>query len=398
MRIRCGRWAGLGAGLLLLVTAGCGGSSSAVSTSGLPTGETLPSGGNGVPMRTQVGVTERTLNLVSWRGFVPAGIVAPFRAATGCAVSVTYAPSAGQMLAMMHSGEFDGASAPGEVAGRLIARHDVAPIDTSLIPDFGSLTPKLQSPPATTVAGVHYGVAYMWGANPLVYSTIAVHPPPTSWSVAFDGRSYAGAVTAPDSPMYIADAALYLESAEPSLGISDPYELTEPQFHAALHALDRQRPQIGSYWSTGAGAVAEFTEGAAVLGQLRSAQYAQLKAAGQPVASVVPSEGMTGSIDSWMMSSTAAHPDCMLKWLAYTATPIVQATVARAIQWAPSNPDACVVLDSRQPGYCTDHHVTDSAYLDTVSFAKTPVRDCGNGHANCVAYARWARAWELIAG
>ena len=137
MRIRCGRWAGLGAGLLLLVTAGCGGSSSAVSTSGLPTGETLPSGGNGVPMRTQVGVTERTLNLVSWRGFVPAGIVAPFRAATGCAVSVTYAPSAGQMLAMMHSGEFDGASAPGEVAGRLIARHDVAPIDTSLIPDFG---------------------------------------------------------------------------------------------------------------------------------------------------------------------------------------------------------------------------------------------------------------------
>ena len=64
-------------------------------------------------MRTQVGVTERTLNLVSWRGFVPAGVVAPFRAATGCDVSVTYAPSSGQMLAMMHSGGYDGGSPPG---------------------------------------------------------------------------------------------------------------------------------------------------------------------------------------------------------------------------------------------------------------------------------------------
>jgi putative spermidine/putrescine transport system substrate-binding protein len=384
--------------LLALAAAGCGGSSSAVSSNELPTGETLPSGGNGVPMRTRVGATEHQLNLIAWRGFTPAGIIAPFRAATGCAVNVTYASSPGELLSLVRSGGYDGAVAPGDVSGRLIARHDVAPVDTSLIPDFGNLTPKLQSPPATTVDGVHYGIAYMWGSNPLVYNTIAVHPPPTSWSVMFNGTSYAGAVTAPDSPMYIADAALYLESAEPSLGISDPYELTEPQFHAALRVLQRQRAQIGDYWSTGAGAAREFAQGTAVVGQVRSAQYSQLRVAGEPVASVVPSEGVTGSIDSWMMSSNAADPDCMLKWLAYTATPIVQASVSRATQWAPSNPDACVVLDALQPGYCTARHVTDSAYLDRVAFAKTPVRACGDGHDNCVGYARWITAWELIAG
>jgi putative spermidine/putrescine transport system substrate-binding protein len=232
----------------------------------------------------------------------------------------------------------------------------------------------------------------------LVYNAVAVHPPPTSWSVVFNGTSYAGDVTAPDSPMYIADAALYLESAEPSLGISDPYELTGPQFHAALHVLAKQRAQIGDYWSTGAGAAREFAQGTAVIGQVRFAQYSQLKAAGEPVASVVPSEGVTGSIDSWMLSSNAAHPDCMLKWMAYTATPIVQASVARAIQWAPSNPDACVSLDAFQPGYCAAHRVTDSAYLDRVAFAKTPVRACGEGRNNCVGYARWITAWELIAG
>ncbi len=349
-------------------------------------------------MRTRVGQTERELNLVAWRGYAPAGIVGPFRAATGCAVNVTYAGSSNQMVSLVHSGQYDGASAPGDVSGRLIARHDVAPIDTSLIPDFGNLSPPLQSPAANTVDGVHYGIAYMWGSNPLIYNTVAVAPAPTSWSVVFDGKSYAGAVTAPDSPMYIADAALYLESAQPSLGISDPYELTEPQFHAALHVLERQRAQIGSYWSTGAGAAREFTPGTAVIGQVRSAQSSQLKAAGEPVASIVPSEGVTGSIDSWMMSSDAAHPDCMLKWMAYTATPIVQASVARAIRWAPSNPDACVSLDAVQPGYCTARHVTDAAYLDSIAFAKTPVRACGGGRDKCVGYARWATAWESIAG
>ena len=56
-----------------------------------------------------------------------------------------------------------------------------------------------------------YGVPHGYGANLLMYNTEVVTPAPTSWSAVFDGASaYSGKVTAYDSPIYIADAALYL--------------------------------------------------------------------------------------------------------------------------------------------------------------------------------------------
>ena len=50
----------------------------------------------------------------------------------------------------------------------------------------------------------------------------------------FDGADkYKGKVTAYDSPIYIADAALYLSKTKPELGIKDPYSLTPEQLDAA---------------------------------------------------------------------------------------------------------------------------------------------------------------------
>ncbi len=49
----------------------------------------------------------------------------------------------------------------------------------------------------------------------------------------------------PDNPIQIADAALYLKTHQPSLGITDPYELTQPQFQAAVSLLAGQRTAGG---------------------------------------------------------------------------------------------------------------------------------------------------------
>ena len=96
-----------------------------------------------------------------------------------------------------------------------------------MFPDYANVMPSLQSPAHNTVNGQHYGVPYMWGPNFLLYNTDVVKPAPTSWGVVFDAnRPYAGKVTAYDSPIYIADAALYLKATQPDLGITDPYELT----------------------------------------------------------------------------------------------------------------------------------------------------------------------------
>ena len=65
-------------------------------------------------------------------------------------------------------------------------------------------------------------------------------PAPTSWSSIYDS-TYKGKITVPDNPIQIADAALYLMKTQPSLGIKDPYELTQSQFNGDDRLCSRSR-------------------------------------------------------------------------------------------------------------------------------------------------------------
>ena len=83
-----------------------------------------------------------------------------------------------------------------------------------------------------------------------MYNADEVKPAPTSWKAVFeDASKYKGKVTAYDSPIYIADAALYLMKHQPDLGIENPYALDEKQFAAAVDLLKEQRENIGEYWA-----------------------------------------------------------------------------------------------------------------------------------------------------
>jgi putative spermidine/putrescine transport system substrate-binding protein len=394
------RAAALALVLAALTLASCSHGSAATHPAGgpRPHGKLLPAGGNGVPELTTILHGERALDLIARPGLAQPDVVAPFQQQTGCRVQVTSAHSAADAQTMLESGGFDGVAAAGDIADGLIAAKQVAPIDLRLIPDYGQITGRLQNAPDTTVNSVHYGVPFVWAANLLVYDTGAVKPAPTSWAPAFDGTGPPGRLTAYDSPMSIADAALYLKAHQPSLGIGNPYELTQAQFAAAVAAERRQHAQIGGYWSTAAASVAAFTDGTAVLGAAWPGPANTLRLAREPVAAVVPSEGMTGWDSSWMMYAHAQHPYCMLRWLRYVATPIVQGQAASVSGAAPANPQACAYLDARQPNYCQQLHVADGAYLDHTAFWQTPMAACGNGRRNCVPYARWVQAWAQITG
>ena len=119
-------------------------------------------------------------------------------------------------------------------------------------------------------------------------------------------------------------------------------------------------------------------------------QYNALVADKQNVGVVLPKEGATGWADTWMLSSKATHPNCMLKWMAYATTPPVQAKTAYTFGSAPANPKACSILDKEVANYCTDYHVTDPSYFKSISYWKTPLTDCGDSRGNtCVPYSEW---------
>jgi putative spermidine/putrescine transport system substrate-binding protein len=355
--------------------------------------------GSGLP--TTIGKGEGQLNLIAWVGYTQPQWVKPFQQKTGCKVNAKYANSSDEMVTLMRQGggsQYDGVSASGDASLRLIYGHDVQPVNPKLIPDFKNFIPALKSPPHNTVKGVHYGISLQWGPNTLLYNTKKVKPRPKSWSVLY-GAKYKGKVTVPDNPIQIADAALYLAKAKPSLGITDPYELNQAQFNAAIDLLKRQKPLIKKYWALASDEIDLFKNGDAVVGAAWPYQTNTLIAAHAPVADLIPKEGATGWADTWMMSSHAKHPNCMYKWMAWVSTPKVQAQQAIYFGETPANTKACAVMDKLSPGSAKQYHCGNSAaYFRSIRFWKTPVAACGNGRNDCMDYTKWQQAWTQLKG
>jgi putative spermidine/putrescine transport system substrate-binding protein len=363
------------------------------------------------------GPGEGQLNIITWAGYAESGANLPeynwvtaFQDQTGCVVNSKPDDTSDQMVSdMRQSGGtlYDGVSASGDASLRLISNGDVAAIDPATIPGFSDISPFLQNAPHYVVDGKHYGTPHGWGGNLLMFNTEEVTPEPTSWDVVFDPEKaapYAGLITAYDAPIYIADAALYLKAHQPDLGITDPYELTQPQFDAAVALLQAQRPLVGQYWSLYSTEIDNFLSGASVVGTAWPYQLNALVAESAPVKGIVPTEGMTGWADTWMMSSNAQHPNCMLKWMAWMITPEVQTQVAEYFGEAPANPKACQYLDVGYgpyalPGFCEKYGVNDPNFYNSVAFWKTPQADCGDARGQtCVDFSQWTQAWTIIRG
>jgi putative spermidine/putrescine transport system substrate-binding protein len=356
-----------------------------------------PAADAGPAMITELGANEGVLNIVAWEGYAEDQWVKPFEKDSGCIVNRKYAGSSDEMVALMRQGgEYDLVSASGDASMRLIRGGSVQPVNTALIPDFAKFIPELQSPTHNTVDGKHYGISYMWGPNVLMWDTRAIKAAPTSWAALYDAK-YKGKITVPDNPIQIADAALYLSKTKPELGITDPYELTQPQMDAVVALLKTQRPLIKKYWALASDEISLFSSRDASIGAAWPYQVIALQDAKVPVDSTVPSEGATGWADTWMLSTTTKHPNCAYKFMAWVSTPVVQAQQALFFGATPVNKDACAEMDKTTKGSCTKYHADAAAdYFSKIHFWKTPEAACGNGQTNCLDYTAWQTAWQSV--
>src|SRR5438128_12287451 len=335
---------------------------------------------SGLP--TQIGKGEGKLTMVAWEGYLQSAWVKPFEKQTGCQIQAKYAGSSDEMVTLMRQGgggQYDMVSASGDASLRLIYGKDVQPVNPALVPDYKNFIPALKSPPHNTINGVHYGISLQWGPNTLLYNTTKVKPAPTSWAAIYSS-AYKGKVTVPDNPIQIADAALYLSKSQPSLGIKDPYELNSAQFNAAVNLLKKQKPLIKKYWALASDEVSLFKTGDAVVGAAWPLQTNTLIAAKAPVKDLVPSEGATGWLDTWMVSSHTKNLDCAMKWLAWVSTPKVQAQQAIYFGETPVNSRACAWMNKLSKGSCARYHANAPlAYFKQIYFWKTPIAACGEG-------------------
>jgi putative spermidine/putrescine transport system substrate-binding protein len=404
---------------LAIVAAACGDDDTTSSATG---GAIEPS-----KTYTTIGEPEGALELIAWAGYVEDGTseggedfdwVTPFEDATGCQVNVTYGDTSDEMVTLMRQGGgtvYDGVSASGDASVRLIAGGDVGAIDTSLFPQFPNVIGPLNPDGGTNnahyvVDGNVYGTPFVYGPNFLMYNTDQVSPAPTSWDVTFEADSpYAGSITVYDSPIFIADAAMYLMAHNPDLGITDPYELSREQFDAAVELLKTQAGNVVRPWALYTDEIDGFVDGSMVVGTAWpiNLSLAELDA---PVDAVIPSEGVTGWADTWMISANAPHPNCMLKWMDWTMQPDVQAEVSVWYGAAGSNTEACdatrdllvefygkgadAAVDTVRYGNCGNVE-----FLDSIHLWKTPLPQCGDDRGDvCIDYSEWTQAWTEIRG
>ncbi|MFE4952135.1 ABC transporter substrate-binding protein [Leifsonia sp. NPDC056665] len=381
----------------LLVLAACSG--------GGPTGGSAGSVPN-VPMAKKLGANENQLNLIVWAGYAEDGSndpkvnwVTPFEQNTGCQVNAKVAGTSDEMVQLMRTGDYDGVSASGDATLRLVYGGQVAPVNTKLVPNYTTISSFLKDKAWNSVDGQMYGIPHGWGANVLMYNKASVTPAPDSWSAVFDDASkYAGKVTAYDSPIYIADAALYLKAHDPSLGIKDPYSLTEKQLDAAVSLLKKQKNSIGEYWSDYTKSVQSFESGSSVVGTSWQVIANLIQSDGKvQVGTTVPKEGSTGWSDTWMISSKAKHPNCMYQWMNWITSPAVNAQVAEWFGEAPAQTKACE--KTQDPTFCDQYHALDAGYASKIHYWTTPQTKCVDGSGNdCTAYSEWVTKWQEIKG
>ena len=378
------------------------------ATSDVPAGTTGDTTGDaaapaeGVP--TELGEGEGEVNLIAWAGYVEDGSTDPavdwvsdFEADTGCQVNVKIGNSSDEMVQLMQTGEYDGVSASGDATQRLIAGGEVAPINPDLIPNYADIFDDLKLQPWNSVDGVPYGVPHGRGANLLVFNTELYTTPPDSWSEVFEDSTAApGAVSVYDSPIYIADAALYLMATQPDLGITNPYALDQDQFDAAIALLDQQQALVGQYWSSYTDQQAGLEDGSVLTGTTWQVIVNLAQANGAKIDAVKPVEGATGWSDTWMISSQAKNPNCMYMWMDHIASPEANAAVAEYFGEAPSNALSCDL--TADPDHCSIFHAADTDYWTDVWYWTTATEECLDGRTDvaCVPYTEWVNAWSEL--
>jgi putative spermidine/putrescine transport system substrate-binding protein len=378
----------------MLAIAGCGGDDDDDDSGG---GEAL----------TELGENEGEVNLIAWAGYVEDGSTDPavdwvtgFEKETGCQVNVKIGNTSDEMVTLMRTGEYDGVSASGDATLRLIEGGDVDPVNTDLIPNYADVFDALKDQRFNSVDGQMYGVPHGRGSNLLMWNPDEVKPDPTSWDVVFDpakASQYKGKVTAYDSPIYIADAALYLREHNPELGIENPYELDQEQFDAAIDLLKQQKENVGEYWSDYTKQVEAFANGTSTVGTTWQVITNLLTDEGANVKNVLPSEGATGWSDTWMVSSEAKNPNCMYAWMNHIISPEANAQVAEWFGEAPSNEKSCALTENKD--HCDIYHAEDEAFFDQIEFWTTPTKDCGDDRGEvCKTYDEWVQGWTEVKG
>jgi putative spermidine/putrescine transport system substrate-binding protein len=254
----------------------------------------------------------------------------PFEAATG----IKIVTSPGATVSRVRAGVQAGAPAHDVVAVdgagmREIAREGLlTPIDYRWIDpaDRAAFTP---------IAPFEYGVPSLFSSMVLTYNLERSNfggTPPKTWADFWDVTRYPGKRTLATGS-WGADSGVF-EQALLADGV-DPGKLYPLDLDRAVRSLERVRPSILKFWSSGAEPVQLLVDGQVTLATAWNGRVADLQAKGVKLANSWDQGILQYSY--WIVPKGAKNRENAMKYIAFVTRPEQQAKLAELIPYGPTN-------------------------------------------------------------
>jgi putative spermidine/putrescine transport system substrate-binding protein len=257
-----------------------------------------------------------TLRVLAWEGYADPDWVKDFTKETGIDVDVVFVGSDDEIWAKIKGSEgkdFDVMAVNTAQLQRYIDADLVKPWDLSKIPNQKQVLPRFQDLSkisGETRDGKVYGIPFCFDSIGLIYDTDKVKPAPTSMAVLWDPQ-YQGKVLAYDNGEHnFSFTAL-------TLGIENPFHLSDDQFAAVKAKLLELKPNVLSFYTTADEALQIYQNNdvALIWANYGQQQLKAMEKAGAHVAYIAPQEGSLSWLDNWALTSGAKDPDAAAKWV-----------------------------------------------------------------------------------
>lgn len=258
----------------------------------------------------------------------------------------------------------------------------IAPIDTSLLQNYGKLYPFFRQSEAFRRDGKVYGVPYTWGTMMMAYNANEVEAPKT-----FDdlmAPSLKGKISMPD------DAYAAITTFARYAGLEDANQLTPNQLDQVMALLGEFKPQVLSIASNYGELPAMYSRGeivASVPDWTPTAVTAS--SGGVKVETTIPEEGAFSFVDSWMIIGSAENPGGAYAIIDQAISAKAQATIGKAVGLGVVNPEAVPELGDAV-AKAWRYEQLEETFSKAPLYRGVPVEKSGN----ITTYQDWTSRWE----
>ena len=254
----------------------------------------------------------KELRMLTWEGYADEQWVKAFEEKTGAKLSVTYTGSVDEIFAKMTASDgadFDVIAIETSSYKRLTELKLLQALDLAKLPNAKNLMPAFQKVSAIEFDGKTYAAPFAWGSIPLIYNADTFKTAPDSWEVLWDPNNKGKVIVMDDANNAIVTAAL-------TLGIKDPFNLSDADFKAVKEKLLAQKKIVASYYAGFDDGVSLFAGGGIdLMMSMGEPQAPMLGKKGMNVGLTIPKEGAIGWIDCWAITKGCRDVDLAHAWI-----------------------------------------------------------------------------------